>query len=43
MLERGHSGDGYDLASNSCNYDMSKGDLSGLSWARGKEVYFQSC
>ena len=25
MLHRGHSGDGYDLASTLCNYDLRKG------------------
>ena len=34
MLQRGHSGDGCDLASTLCKYDMRKGDLFVLSWAR---------
>ena len=34
MLQRGNSGDGYDLASTLCNYDLRKGDLFVLSWAR---------
>ena len=35
MLERGHSGDGCNLASTLCKYDLSKGDLFVLSWAKG--------
>ena len=27
MLQRGHSGDGCDLASTLCKYDLRKGDL----------------
>ena len=34
VLQRGHSGDGYDLASTLCKYDLRKGDLFDLSWAR---------
>ena len=34
MLQRGHSGDGYVLASTLCKYDLRKGDLFVLSWAR---------
>ena len=34
MLQRGHSGDGCDLASTLCLYDLRKGDLFVLSWAR---------
>ena len=34
MLQRGHSGDGCVLASTSCKYDLRKGDLFVLSWAR---------
>ena len=30
----GHSGDGRDLASSLCKYDLRKGDLFVLSWAR---------
>ena len=30
----GHSGDGCDLASTLCKYDLWKGDLFVLSWAR---------
>ena len=29
-----HSGDGCDLASTLCEYDLRKGDLFVLSWAR---------
>ena len=32
MLQRGHSGDGCDLASTLCKYDLRKGDLFVLSW-----------
>ena len=38
MLERGHSGDGCDLASNLCTYDLRKGDLFILSWERVQRV-----
>ena len=34
MLQRGNSGDGCDLASTLCKYDLRKGDLFALSWAR---------
>ena len=34
MLQRGNSGDGCDLASTFCKYDMRKGDLFVLSWVR---------
>ena len=34
MLQRGHSGDGCVLASSLCKYDLRKGDLFVLSWAR---------
>ena len=30
----GHSGDGCDLESTLCKYDLRKGDLCVLSWAR---------
>ena len=33
VLQRGHSGDGYDLASTLCRYDLMKGNLFVLSWA----------
>ena len=38
MLQRGHSGDGCVLASNLCKYDLRKGDLFVLSWARVRRV-----
>ena len=38
MLQRGHSGDGCVLASTLCNYDLRKGDLFVLSWARVRRV-----
>ena len=38
MLQRGHSGDGCDLASTFCKYDLRKGDLFVLSWARVQRV-----
>ena len=34
MLQRGHSGDGCVLASTLCKYDLRKGDLFVVSWAR---------
>ena len=34
VLQRGHSGDGCVLASTLCKYDLRKGDLFVLSWAR---------
>ena len=38
VLQRGHSGDGCDLASTLCKYDSRKGDLFVLSWARVRRV-----
>ena len=38
MLQRRHSGDGCDLASTLCKYDLRKGDLFVLSWARVQRV-----
>ena len=38
MLQRGHSGDGCVLASTLCEYDLRKGDLFLLSWARVRRV-----
>ena len=38
MLQRAHSGDGCVLASTLCNYDLRKGDLLVLSWARVRLV-----
>ena len=33
VLLRGHSGDGFDLVSTLCMYDLRKGDLFVMSWA----------
>ena len=38
MLQRGNSGDGCDLVSTLCKYDLRKGDLFVLSWARVRQV-----
>ena len=38
VLQRGHSGDGCDLASTLCRHDLRKGDLFVLSWARVRRV-----
>ena len=38
MLQRGHSGDGCVFASTLCKYDLRKGDLFVLSWARVRQV-----
>ena len=38
MLQRGYSGDGCYLASTLCRYDLRKGDLFVLSWARVRRV-----
>ena len=38
MLQRGHSGNGCDLASTLCKYDLRKGDLFVLSLARVRRV-----
>ena len=38
MLQRGHSGDGCVLASTLCKYNLRKGDLFVLSWARVRRV-----
>ena len=38
VLQRGHSGDGCVLASTLCKYDLRKGDLFILSWARVRRV-----
>ena len=42
MLQRGHSGDGCDLVSTLCKYDLRKGDLFVLSWARVLRVRWGS-
>ena len=38
ILRRGHSSDGCVLASTLCKYDLRKGDLFVLSWARVRRV-----
>ena len=38
MLQRGHSGDGCVLALTLCKYDLRKGYLFVLSWARVRQV-----
>ena len=38
MLQRGYSGDGCDLASTLCKYDLRKGDWFVLSWAMVRRV-----
>ena len=38
VLQRGHSGDVCDLALTLCKYDLRKGDLFVLSWARVRQV-----
>ena len=42
MLQRGHSGDGCDLASTLCTYDLRKGDLFVRSWASVRRVMQRS-
>ena len=42
VLQRGHSGDGCDLASTLCKYDLRKGDLFILNWARVRQVRWGS-
>ena len=42
MLQRGHSGDRCVLASTLCKYDLRKGDLFVLSWARVRRVRWRS-
>ena len=38
VLQREHNGDGCDLALTLCKYDLRKGDLLVLSWARVRRV-----
>ena len=38
VLQRGHSGDGCDIASTLCMYDLRKGDMCVLSRARVRRV-----
>ena len=40
VSERGHSGDGCDLASTLYKYDLRKGDLFVLSWARVRQSIY---
>ena len=42
MLQRGHSGDRCVLASTLCKYDLRKGDLFVLSWARVQRMMRRS-
>ena len=42
VLQRGHSGDGCDLASTLCKYDLRKGDVFVMSWARVRRVRWGS-
>ena len=42
MLQRGNSVDGCVLASTLCKYDLRKGDLFVLSWARVQRVKWGS-
>ena len=37
-VREGHSGDGCELASTLCKFDLRKGDLFVLSWARVRRV-----
>ena len=42
MLQRGHTGGRCDLASTFCKYDLRKGNLFVLSWARVRRVRRES-
>ena len=42
VLQRGHSGDGCDLAPTLCKYDLRKGDLFVLSCTRIRQVRQES-
>ena len=42
MLQRGHSGEGCVLASTLCKYELRKGYLFVLSWARMRQVMRES-
>ena len=37
VLQSGHSGGGYELVSTLCKYDLRKGDLFVLGWARVRQ------
>ena len=41
VLQRGHSGDGCDLASTLCKYDLRKGDLFVQSLFRAANVWWR--
>ena len=41
-VTEGHSGDGCDLASTLCKYDLRKGDSFALNWARVRQVRWGS-
>ena len=38
VLQRGHIGDGCDLASTLCKHDLRRGDLVALSWESVRRV-----
>ena len=38
VLQTGHSGDGCDLASNLCEYDLRKGGLLCFELGRGRQI-----
>ena len=38
VIQRGNSGDGCDLASTLCTYELRKGDLFVLNWERVRRV-----
>ena len=38
LLQRGHSGDGCEMASTLCRYVLRKGDLFVLNWARVRRM-----
>ena len=42
VLQRGHSGDGCDFASTLCKFDLRKGGLFVLRWARVRRVRWGS-
>ena len=42
MFQRGLSGDGCDLASTLCKYDLRKSNLFVLSWARVRRMRWRS-
>ena len=42
MFHRGHSGDGCDLVSALCKYDLRKGNSFVLSWPRVRRVRRES-